>query len=171
MLIDELAEARVGDPEIEGEAAGAQMLGRHDCDPRGQPARKAKADAAELPEIMVGGEDQRAGLGAHTQRHAETAADMLLEPRRAGEAFGAVDHLRTPARAAIEAGPALTAARPVFAPRHRGGSGAARVVRQRRADQSGKAEGWGRGWQYGWVSVVDVTFTKKNTNPPKDLQT
>src|SRR3546814_6827970 len=109
MLIDELAEARVGDPEIEGEAAGAQMLGRHDCDPRGQPARKAKADAAELPEIMVGGEDQRAGLGAHTQRHAETAADMLLEPRRAGEAFGAVDHLRTPARAAIEAGPALTA--------------------------------------------------------------
>src|SRR3546814_17686507 len=70
------------------------MLVRHDCDPRGQPARKAKADAAELPEIMVGGEDQRAGLGAHTQRHAETAADMLLEPRRAGEAFGAVDHLR-----------------------------------------------------------------------------
>src|SRR3546814_15766514 len=88
MLIDELAEARVGDPEIEGEAAGAQMLVRHDCDPRGQPARKAKADAAELPEIMVGGEDQRAGLGAHPQRHSETAAAMLPAPRWAGEALG-----------------------------------------------------------------------------------
>src|SRR3546814_13310783 len=90
---------------------------------------------------MVGGEDQRAGLGAHTQRHAETAANMLLEPRRAGEAFGAVDHLRTPARAAIEAGPALTAARPVFAHSDRGGRGAARVERKRRADRAAKPRG------------------------------
>src|SRR3546814_16975252 len=95
MLIDELAEARVGDPEIEGEAAGAQMLVRHDFDPRGQPARKAKAAAAALPEILVGGEDQRAGLGAHTQRHAATAADMLLEPRSAGEAFSSLVPLRS----------------------------------------------------------------------------
>src|SRR3546814_14744304 len=74
-----------------------------DLGPRRQPAWKAKADAAELPEIMVGGENQRVGLGTNGQRHAETPADMLHDPRRASEAFGAVDHLRMPTRAAIEA--------------------------------------------------------------------
>src|SRR3546814_18918697 len=99
----EFAEARVGDPEVEGETAGAQMLVRHHRGPRRQPAWKAKADAAELPDIMVGGENQRVGLGTNGPRHAETPADMLHDTRRAREAFGAFDHQRHPPSAAIKA--------------------------------------------------------------------
>src|SRR3546814_2237540 len=75
VLIDEFAEARVGDPEVEGETAGAQMLVRHHRGPRRQPAWKAKADAAELPEIMVGSENQRVGLCTNGKRHADTTAN------------------------------------------------------------------------------------------------
>src|SRR3989344_9285319 len=125
MLVHQFAKQGVRDLEVEGEAPAAEMLVRDHRLAGRDPAGEAQPQAAGLPEIMVGGEDQRVGLGAHGQRHAEAAPDMLLQPRRPGEALGAVAHLRAARLSAVEARPKLSAAAAVLADRDRRRGGAA----------------------------------------------
>src|SRR4051812_38407039 len=76
---------------------------------------QSQPDAAELDEIMVAYEGDSVVERFDPQRHPQPAAEIFFEPRRPGEALGAVDHLRKSPGAGVDPGPALAAAPLLFA--------------------------------------------------------
>src|SRR5262245_38587184 len=76
---------------------------------RGQPFRQRETTTEKLDEVARAAEDQRAVAGVDGERHADAAADMLLEAGRTGEPLAGMDDLRKAAAAGIEPRPDLAA--------------------------------------------------------------
>src|SRR5579862_1394302 len=137
-LADQGAKPRMGDVEGEGEPAPAE-LGMRDRQRAGcEDAGQGNAQAAEAQEIAHASEHERVVLDADAERHADPAADMLLQAGGPGEELRRMDDLRPRLATRIEPRPVLPAAARVF--RH--GDDAcgtfAHVARERLTDQLGE---------------------------------
>ena len=98
-------------------------------------ARQAQAPASELQEIVRGAEDQRAVLHVNGQRHADAAADILLEAGRPGEALRRMHDVREAAPARVKPRPVLAARRDVLRHGHDARHAGVARDRERSADQ------------------------------------
>ncbi|HYC73234.1 MAG TPA: hypothetical protein VEC04_00165 [Brevundimonas sp.] len=136
VLAEQAAEQRVIQREGEGEAALAQIAMGDDEGAGFGPAWQAETEAEDGGEIEGAAEGKGAVSGHNGQGHADASADMLLESGRAGEALGAVDHLRKAGRADVQSGPDLALADGVLGDGDDAGAGA-KDQRQRSADQAG----------------------------------
>src|SRR5947209_667759 len=100
--MDERAEPGMDEIQREGEVRRVDLAVRDRQIPRGQPSRQRRPQPADVDEVAVALEDQRALRGANSQHHADAATDVLLEARRPSEALGRMDDLWETAAARIE---------------------------------------------------------------------
>src|SRR5438477_3874813 len=106
-LPDQKPPARMDDLEREAELAVGQF-GVGDGEIAGrEPFRQRQAAAENLDEIVLVAEDQRPFPHIDRERHADTAADIFLEPGRSGKTLCGMDDLRKTCPPGIEPRPDL----------------------------------------------------------------
>jgi hypothetical protein len=97
---------------------------------------KAKTLKAKTQEVAGAMEEQRLVLDRQAERHADAAADIFLEPGRAGKSLGRMNDLRKTPAARADTGPDLPAACGIFGHRHDDRHTRLAAGRQRSADQA-----------------------------------
>src|SRR4029079_4693210 len=162
-LVHEAAEQPVCQAEGELEAPCAEVA-MHDLHLAGvQQARDRDAPAGDLQKIAGRPESERPLLDADPQGHADAAADILLEARRAAEALGRVDRLRKASGASVDPQTALAAEAGVLGdedprpPR--------RAVRQRAQAPAGRTPPPGR--VAPWVSGSGEPIARERKDNPR----